>query len=213
MIDLLISIEALQASIAEPQAWLTHAERAEGARWRNPKQYAQWQWGRVAAKQLLLTHGIGGQPVDIEILAGAKSRRPLVRLQGQPWKGMLSISHTDDLVYVAMARGRRLGCDVLDARELSAAFQQTWFVESERRWLNDRPSAAAGLWAAKEAVYKALNSGEGFAPHRIELQPNSQDRYRCRYRGQTLGGNYLIQTAERGNHVTAIAMFDEETDS
>ena len=54
------------------------------------------------------------------------------------------------------------------------------FTPEERRWLAGgaaRRRAPEQVWALKEALYKACQSGEGFAPGQIEVVPGGSVRY------------------------------------
>ena len=56
------------------------------------------------------------------------------------------------------------------------SFLATWFTPSEQAWANEAGADVACLvWAAKEAVYKAVNDGEKFAPRKIEIPFDEND--------------------------------------
>ena len=74
---------------------------------------------------------------------------------------------------------RGLGCDVVEVSRIERAMQNPRFLarvftERERAAIGRKgPVTAAGYWAAKEAVSKALGTGfVGYALQDIEIRPN-----------------------------------------
>lgn len=123
-------------------------------------------------------------PTSIEILSlNGKQRgsRPRILCDGaeQPWS--LSVSHTHRGVLAALCtkEGVSVGVDVAAAKSFSDGFVRLWFTPAEKDWLRDAQSSAIAcfIWAAKEAIYKACNDGESFAPRNIEVLPNGQCSY------------------------------------
>ena len=129
--------------------------------------------------------------LQIEIAAEKAGERPTAGYDslGQTWP--LSISHTDRGVLVALGHGRdtQLGVDLTPQQTFSPGFLRLWFLPAELDWLRqgNATQRAAFLWAAKEALYKALNHGEAFDPRHIEVLPGAA----YRYRGQPLVGERL----------------------
>ncbi|TCO49600.1 phosphopantetheine--protein transferase-like protein [Kribbella antiqua] len=100
-------------------------------------------------------------------LAGLLVNQPELRYEpsGRPYVDGLavSISHSRELVAVAAALSGPVGVDVEDVypREVSALAQR-WFGAEELAWMAAQPdelTAFLHLWAAKEAVGKALGFG------------------------------------------------------
>jgi phosphopantetheinyl transferase (holo-ACP synthase) len=61
------------------------------------------------------------------------------------------------------------------------------------------------MWAAKEAVYKACNEGEGFAPRDVEVLGHERCAYRqvplagCRVKSWTIDGQLAVIVQPGGN--------------
>ena len=67
------------------------------------------------------------------------------------------------------------------------------------------PHAAVTVWALKEAIYKAVHRGEGFAPRRIEVRLRDTGNYAGKYRGVSLDDVCRLRTWEQDGHVMALA--------
>ncbi|MEX2285520.1 MAG: 4'-phosphopantetheinyl transferase superfamily protein [Planctomycetaceae bacterium] len=105
-----------------------------------------------------------------------QSVRPAITIAEQivPWS--LSISHSERLVAALLITrpGITVGVDLASRQPFRPGFLRTWFFPSEQEWAQSGPSdIAAIIWAAKEAVYKAFNEGESFAPHMVEILERS----------------------------------------
>lgn len=194
-------------------AQLTDAERAEWSHLRNPSRRRVWLAARQLGKQLIVDR-VPGAPQDhglIEILsrdfaAPHKSVRPTVSFSGKPQPWSLSISHTDESVLVALSTNPhvRVGVDLCRRSRVPDGFLQTWFTPAERA--NVRGEGFDGpmrLWAAKEALYKALNSGEGFAPHAIEVHWRDGGA-RCTYRNQLMDDAIGLETWNVDQHLAVL---------
>lgn len=151
--------------------WLSPAELAEYSRFRDTQRRHAWLVGRLLGKQLIYDRYReqvdGPRAVEIQSRDNqGRAVRPEVRLEGRPHACSLSISHSQRGVLVAICDdpGISLGVDLAHVEPYGAAFLQMWFTPEEREWLEQTGSMhAAAIWAAKEAVYKANNRGEGFA--------------------------------------------------
>jgi 4'-phosphopantetheinyl transferase EntD len=87
-----------------------------------------------------------------------------------PW--CLSIAHTDRAALAAVScdPATMVGIDLVRPEVLRPSFLETWFTASERQWLAaEQVERVAACWGVKEAVYKARQRGEGFAPRQIEI--------------------------------------------
>jgi len=161
--------------------WLGPAERDELARIRHPLRRQQWLTGRRLARQLVCQQQLTHAPCrwnEIEILsrdAAGRGTRPRLRVLGRASRWSLSISHHGAWVLVALAASPHtaVGVDILRPQPLTPRFAQLWFTPAERTWLEDcgLPHAAARLWSAKEAVYKACGDGRRFTPRTLPLRP------------------------------------------
>ena len=173
------------------QEWLSRAELATWQAMRSPLRQATWLAGRVLAKQLLRTYRVDlpgeqaiGPPTEIHIESRSVARRlgarPAIFVSGQALDWGLSIAHSGRGVLVAVAVGANLsvGVDLVSSEECRAPSLAWCFSAAERRWLASLPAHGRGaerLWAMKEAVFKACQVGEGFAPQRIEIDPDALD--------------------------------------
>ncbi len=195
--------------------WLSRAEHAELAHWRDPSRRKAWQASRFMAKRMILDRLAGAtwHAREIEILARdgrGRPTRPQIVLgrRRMPWS--LSISHTSERVWVALstAGGVSLGADLTPLERYGEGFVRTWFTPAEQAALRSAPpESAATFWAVKEAVYKACNVGEKFAPARIEVRQTVQG-LRCTYRGVDLAGAAEIESHECPGHKAVLVRLD-----
>ena len=84
-------------------------------------------------------------------------------------------------------------------------FIRLWFTPAEQQWLREAeaPNLASVLWASKEAIYKALNAGESFAPRAVELLPGGQASYR-----QMPVGPYELRSFTLDGHTAVMVAVD-----
>ena len=82
---------------------------------------------------------------------------------------------------------RGVGADLCQISRIEKAmekprFLERWFAPSERAYIAQRgPQSAAGIFAAKEAVAKALGTGfSGFGPEQVEILHDEHGRPFCR---------------------------------
>jgi phosphopantetheinyl transferase len=210
--------ELERARLEHAPEWLVAAELNRLAALRDPAVRQAWLAARVLAKQLILAQASLSHydATMIEIMsrdAQGRGRRPDVRVGGNATPWSLSISHTRAGVGAALCSvpGVSLGIDLVQDGPLGAGFLRTWFDAAEQK------SIAAGdaaelhrLWAVKEAVYKAANQGEPFAPRRIRVHMASGGGYTCTYRGVALGDHCRVETSRHGDHLVALVAVDSE---
>ena len=115
-----------------------------------------------------------------------------------------------------------LGVDLCEIERIAKAIEMPRFLErvytpAERERLEAAPQArrneiAAGLFAAKEAVCKALGTGfSGFGPWDIEILPDAAGRPECRLangaaaRAQTLSGGAEVRVLVSITHEKGMA--------
>jgi phosphopantetheinyl transferase len=166
-------------------SWLTRGERAELAAWRDERRRRAWLLGRWCAKQLIAEMVGDLRAERIEILsrdAAGRVNRPRVWCDGVAQSWSLSISHSHRGVLAALATDPALsvGVDLADCETFSDGFVDLWFTPGERNWFHETQSSsiACFIWAAKEALYKACNHGEGFAPRDVEVLADGKCSYR-----------------------------------
>jgi phosphopantetheinyl transferase len=171
--------------VHEPRAaerWLSPPERRRWQRLQSAERRATWLAGRVLARRMILARLAetgdalpSASDIHIESRSAdeAHGERPRIDIVGRPLGWPLSIAHTARGVLVALGRepGVALGVDLVSPVESREGLNWT-FTAAERRWLaEDRGRRVEQLWAAKEALYKACQQGEGIAPARIEVVP------------------------------------------
>lgn len=157
-----------------------------------------------------------------------RSVRPHVSICGRSLPWSVSISHSQRAVLVAVSTAPEivLGVDLTDINAIeqmihrepqasapswTTGFQKTWFTNREQETLVDAgPETTAAVWAVKEAVYKASNRGEGFAPRRIELclEPTG---FRCQYDGVKIGDDCEIVVRELDRHAAATVLLNRRS--
>ena len=174
--------------------WLNPIEHGELDRLRNPRRREAWLGGRWLAKMLVREH-CDFASCDLSAIAvtsrngRAESVRPAVFVDGARFPCSLSISHGERLVAALLetAPGVGVGIDIAVRQSFGPGFLDTWFSPAEREWLAGGDAESASfVWAAKEAVYKASNDGERFAPRRIEILPGEVAGWQVRRDGRLL---------------------------
>lgn len=173
--------------------WLTPREQLVYARLHAGARRQTWLAGRLLAKRLIADYAAANRldlpTVDrarVEIDSGQPGQRqlaPRIRIADQTLPWSLSLSHTRRGVLVALTTRptMRVGVDLVEPASYGEGFGAVWFTSAERRWLDQCPDshATAVLWAAKEAVYKAVNQDEPFYPRQVEILPDAEYGLRC----------------------------------
>ena len=198
-------------------AWLSQRERAELAAWRDMRRRRAWTMARYVGKQLV-AEVVGAVPTDFptdddarwrrtEILSrdeAGRVNRPRVWRDGalQPWSLSISHSHRGVLAALVTDEGTSVGVDVADLETFSDGFVDLWFTPAERAWFHETQSSeiACFIWAAKEALYKACNTGESFAPREVEVRADGS----CSYRGVPLA-ECRLQSWNIDGHLAVLA--------
>src|SRR5262245_35513845 len=87
-----------------------------------------------------------------------------------------NLSHSGDIVLIAVAQGRDVGIDVELIRDDSdvLAIAERFFSQAESNWLanlptQERTAAFFRLWTRKEALLKGLGHGIGWGFDRLDL--------------------------------------------
>jgi phosphopantetheinyl transferase len=172
-----------------------------------------WALGRLLSKQLILEDfgNLADDPRTIEIRShdvDGRAVRPQVRIDGrlEPW--CLSIAHSERSVLVALATepGIAVGVDLVVVEPHGPGLLNTWFTREERDWIGPTDfQTISTVWAVKEAVYKAQNSGQGFAPLRIAVRRQPSGRYTCTYHGIDLDDVCDIQVEQMDGQTAVVA--------
>jgi phosphopantetheinyl transferase len=167
------------------EACLGARERAELARLRDLSRRRAWLLGRMLARQLLHEARGDWDASEIEILsrdAQGRLNRPRIFRGGVEQSCSLSISHAarGAMAVLCGEPGVTVGVDLAPPEPLSGAFVQLWFTPGEREWCreSDSPDTSTFIWAAKEAIYKAVNQGESFVPRDVEIRRGGGCLYR-----------------------------------
>jgi 4'-phosphopantetheinyl transferase len=165
-----------QLYLPSTSAWLSAAEQAAAARFRDSGRRRAWLAGRLLAKRLVcsrlaaLGRDCPRSASQIEIRSAG--HRPVMLLNGRrlPWS--LSIAHTRRAVLAALssAPGTRIGVDLVVPESYGRGFAATWFSPCERHAAERGACCSlATLWAVKEAAYKATGGARPFDPRAIEV--------------------------------------------
>lgn len=202
-----------------PEDWLSEAERRESERYRDAGRLRQWLAGRWLAKQLLNEQLVpwSTNRRDIEIISRdsqGRAVRPVVRVKqhAQPWCVSISHSRRGVLVGVSLNDAIHVGVDLAEKEELNSQSLVFWFSARERERLREGDARRAAVcWAVKEAVYKAINSGESFVPRKFEVFPGETGRFECHYEGKPLEDRSRITVWDVDDHVAVTAMVSSTT--
>jgi phosphopantetheinyl transferase (holo-ACP synthase) len=205
--------------LAEPArrlSWLSAHERDALGGLRDRRRREAWLRGRVLAKRLILLALDAAQLVrdfsesGIDICSRNDEGRPVrpsIRIGGRPMPWGLSITHTDDVVaaVLATAPGTCVGVDAVPVAAYGDGFLETWMSSSERGWITGTRDVrtAAIVWAAKEAMYKAVNRGEPFVPRALEISPGKHARHAAPL-AHVYGNGRPIELTEVGGAILAL---------
>jgi len=120
---------------------------------------------RVALRVILGTY-LARDPESVRIVASPGGKPTLVPKVGDPMRLTFSVTHSGELLCIAVSSSASLGLDVERYREVSRALSiaSRWFSESEAEDLRATAEADQGVafirtWAAKEALAKRHGAG------------------------------------------------------
>lgn len=133
--------------------------------------------------------------------------RPILYEQEQRIDRDISISHTDDAVFVVLADrpGCRVGCDLVHLGSVMPMMARLFSHNDED--LATDPHRADRFWAVKEAAYKAGNNGQAFAPATWRItHRNGTDTLFCRDVTIENGIEIPVETFLHDEHVVAVAV-------
>lgn len=233
--------------------WFSAAEQQERARWNHASRRNAWSWGRVLSKQLLIDTFPNKQwsPNEISILSHDKmwnngtgrGKQPDVFVTSSDGTisalpGCLSISHSERAVSVAWSAesSRGIGVDLVDFETtcISPGMISLWFSpeeqqqleESQKQLQEDEQHERLIYWAVKEAVFKACQCGESFAPRSVQVLPhadfemgaseNTERLFSARYHGKQkengrdeIDVDCRVRVRQYDGHFLALAVCDE----
>ena len=213
----------MAAAGAAAETLLAPAERAQFARYRNPKRRLEWLGGRLAGKHALHQLAASGLiaallPQQYPILADAHGR------PGVDWSGRagtppaLSISHCRGYAAALARVGGACGLDIEPVAPRLATVQARFTTPEEIALLHalpDRLTRLALIWTAKEAVKKCFLHDEPTFVSRISLIAATIDpadpvlTLRCRVAGRhdptptvrvTAVDHWILACTEEGEH-------------
>lgn len=180
--------ELVESSRAD---WLSPRERSELRRLRHPGRARSWVKGRFLAKKLFveLTGATVSRFPDVELLSRTtcgRPMRPTVYYRGRSTDWSLSISHVGESILAAASLNPqvRIGVDLVpldDGEKLSG-----WCFAGGDRLSSPDAQQSAQAWAVKEALFKACNVNEPFAPLRIVFDRDSAANGRFSFFGTDL---------------------------
>ena len=213
----------MAAAGAAAETLLAPAERAQFARYRNPKRRLEWLGGRLAGKHALHQLAASGLiaallPQQYPILADAHGR------PGVDWSGRagtppaLSISHCRGYAAALARVGGACGLDIEPVAPRLATVQARFTTPEEIALLHALPdplTRLALIWTAKEAVKKCFLHDEPTFVSRISLIAATIDpadpvlTLRCRVTGPhdptptvrvTTVDHWILACTEEGEH-------------
>jgi 4'-phosphopantetheinyl transferase len=148
---------------------LVDAERARARRFATTELRRRWEIGRGALREILAGYlGITAQDVPIVLrpctVCGEPHGKPALAPPADRLR--FNVSHTTELLLVAVAEGREVGIDAEPAARASrlAATSRAWLAKPEAAALErlspeQREAALLRLWTFKEAYLKAVGLG------------------------------------------------------
>jgi len=180
-------------SAASPAAFLAGSEQAAFGALKIPKRKAEWLGGRLAAKLAGADAFFQGVPLrEIEVrreLTGS----PFLVCRGE--RRHVSISHSAGTCGAA-AGTDFLGLDIEEVAPRHPGWYRDYFTPAEREGRDE--AAMTGLWAAKEALFKAL--GLGLSCDTLDADLSGP--------GPVLKGRALARWEELGRPPFALERFD-----
>lgn len=181
-LDLLDQARSLAGEAEFLARYLGHEELAQYNAYTLAKRKTEWLGGRIAAKRAALANR-GEEGVDLlacglPVVSADKTGRPLIKdLSGRPLVD-ISISHSGNLAAAMAVDQGRCGIDiqqiipsVVRVRDRFSRQAEIDILENFSLADTDPAFPLSILWAAKEALKKAL--GTGASPGFLELELSS----------------------------------------
>ena len=107
-------------------------------------------------------------------------------------------------------------CEIARMRSrLEGRFMEKYFTEREAAYIHSRGAQAAqsmaGVWAAKEAVLKALGTGIAFPLREVEITHTEAGQPLVQLHGKAAeaaaGGSFLVSITHEGGMAAAVALW------
>jgi 4'-phosphopantetheinyl transferase len=187
---------------------LDNCERARAAMFSRPHDQRLFTIAHGGVR-VLAGREAGAEPAALRWIRGEHGKPELI----PPWSGLhTSLSHSGDMVAVAVTTSRPVGVDIqqvmpsLDAARLSARFfapDEAWYV-AEGHGGRERASRFARLWVRKEAAVKS--AGTRLWPN-LAVEVRGRDVVTC---AEPAGSHRVAKvTAPEGYHA-AVALAGPE---
>lgn len=210
----------------DPEQYLTPRERQT---WKaiNDRNYRRdWFAGRMMVKKIF--DSLKANPLEIpseserfrqyEVVsrnADGRGIRPQLTVAGVASPRTISIAHAGGMVCVGVALlpGTMFGLDITPQNGVSSSVVRSYFTDSEKKLLGKTTEFffPERLWCAKEAVYKALCTGEPFMPRLFQPIAQCEDYLVYGYRQQNEEKQALVFSGCRGSVAYAIAIVGVES--
>ncbi|MFJ5548544.1 4'-phosphopantetheinyl transferase family protein [Streptomyces sp. NPDC093225] len=186
---------------------LDEVERARCSRFVNGRDLALFVTGRTLAKSAVgLLAGVAPEEVSLRALCpdcGGPHGKPWVEGKAAGWE--LSLSHSRDVVAVAVAYGHAVGVDVEyfvpQALPGVPAEYELVLTPAERLMVESLPierqaSACLTLWTRKEAVLKATGEGLNTSMESFTVSPASAPPELIAWHGPTASDRPALALAD-----------------
>jgi amino acid adenylation domain-containing protein len=155
------------------QASLSRDEKVRAERFHFAEDRERWVAARGALRSILARY-LGATPQALEFTRGAFGKPALATAEGRL---RFNLSHSGDLMLLAVTEAREIGVDLEAMRENVAFYPlaDRHFAPEEARQIRALPAAEAAshfyrIWTATEAQLKA--DGSGFAHGTTVVQPD-----------------------------------------
>lgn len=159
-----IPLDGSAASDEARLAVLASAERERASRFRFDADRGRYVESHAALRAILATY-LGAALSELVFREGAHGK-PFIDSPADTLPLRFSLSHSDNLALVAVARGREVGVDLERVRPVSdmAGIATRFFSPLERQAIEqvapaDRPRAFFATWVLKEAYLKGCGDG------------------------------------------------------
>ena len=166
-------LPAAEDELETMRAWLSHGERAHADRISTPR----LRKDAVASRgilRLVLGRYLQVSPADVVLVQSSTGKPALSPAHGSTLR--FNVSHSGDVLILAMANGREVGVDVEEIRPLDDLdalarrfLSPRQYQEVSRLPREERVPAVYELWVAKEAWLKAHGFGLSVDPRDLDF--------------------------------------------
>lgn len=184
-----------EAHVGVLQSLLPESERQQAARFRFAAGRERFVLGRAMLRSVLAGHlGIAQSSIDLKTSEYGKPQ-----LADESVGVHFNLSHSGELVLLALARGMEIGVDVEQLRPVKRRDQIARGILSEAQWRtyeamngDQRQQAFFRVWTRKEAIVKATGRGLSFPLADVEVTLTAGEARLLRFGnlpGDTLAGD------------------------